>query len=71
MIVESFGRYSTATNFIPLFIEYKPEFKPLEIKRLYYEDKEAKAQESTSGAGNEAQSGITPQDQQATSQETE
>ena len=62
----SLGVYTVATEFIPWFPETKKEFKPLEIKRVYYEDKEAKTAESVCGAGHETQGGIAPQDQQTT-----
>ena len=65
-IYPSHGRWTTASTFVPLFPE-----TPKQFKVTTDEDYKAKAQESTSGTGNEAQSGITPQNEQTTTQETE
>ena len=68
----SLGKYSTSDTFIPAWYNKKPaEFKPLEYKRIYYEDCETKTAESLCGASHEAQSGITPQNQQTTTWSTE
>lgn len=61
----SLGVYTVATEFVPWFPETKKEFKPLVIKRIYYENQEPETQESAGSASTETQSGITPQDQQA------
>ena len=57
-IISSFGRSNISTQFTPLFPPKNNEFKPLEIKRLYYEDQEIKTQESHHSHDDETQSGI-------------
>jgi hypothetical protein len=67
--VNSMGTYTVATEFVPLF-EHKPkQFVPLHIKRVYYEDKETKAQESTGSSVLETQGGITQENQQTATPE--
>ena len=68
MIVHSFGRYSTATQFIETFPLNTNTFKALEIKN---ESTETETKESNSSAHDEAQGGITPQNQQADASEAE
>ena len=64
--VNSMGTYTVATKFVPLFQHKPKQFVPLEFKQVYYEDKEAKTAEPVCGVGHETQSGITQEDQQAT-----
>jgi hypothetical protein len=56
-VVNSLGRWSTATEFVPLFPATKARFMPLEIKRVYDEDQETKTQELPGSAVPETESG--------------
>jgi hypothetical protein len=67
--VNSMGTYTVATEFVPLFQHKPKQFVPLQIKQVYYEDTEVKTQESPGSVSTETQSGIAPQDQQATTPE--
>ena len=71
MKINSMGTFTTATEFIPLFPQPKKELKPLEIKRIYYEDCETKTTESVCSTSYEAESWIAPQDKQANASEAE
>lgn len=71
MFKNSLGTFTVATQFIPLFPQTKKEFKPLEIKKVAYEDCKTKATESVCSTVYEAESGITPQNQQTASQTAE
>ena len=62
----SLGVYTVATEFIPWFPETKKEFKPLEIKRVYYEDTKTKTEKSASSLSTETQGWVTQEDQQTT-----
>lgn len=67
----SLGQYTISTTFIPKFPEVSKEFKPMIIKRVSNEIEETKTTESVCGVSTSTESGITPQDQQTTPQETE
>lgn len=69
MKINSMGTCTVSTEFIPLFPPSKLEFKPLVIRQFDYEDKEIKTKEPVYCTSYQAQSGITQEDQQATSQE--
>jgi hypothetical protein len=71
MKINSLGTFTTATEFVPLFPTKPKEFKPLVIKRIYYEDCKTKTTESVCGSSHEAESRIASQNQQATPQEAE
>ena len=71
MKINSIGTFTTATEFVPLFPPKDKTFKPLVIRRIDYEDREVKTQKSTSGTGNETQSGIAPQNQQTAASKAE
>lgn len=65
MKINSLGTFTVATEFVPLFPTKSKQFEPLVIKRIYYEDKEIKTEKSASSTGDETESRVTPQDQQA------
>ena len=71
MKINSLGTFTTATEFVPLFPTKPKEFKPLVIKRIYYEDCKAETTEPVCGASHEAESRIASQNQQANASETE
>ena len=71
MKINSLGTFTTATEFVPLFPTKPKEFKPLVIKRIYYEDCKAETTEPVCGTSTQPESGITPQNQQTDASETE
>jgi len=66
IIINSLGRWSTATKFVPLF----PEQKPRHFVETKYEAKEAKTQELPGSALPETQSRLAQEDQQAVASKT-
>lgn len=68
----SLGQYTLNAVFVPAWYNTKQEkFKPLVIRRIDCEIAETETTESVCGTGHEAESGITPQNQQTNASETE
>ena len=68
----SLGQYTVGATFVPAWYSTtKPEFKPIEYKRIDCETKETKTTESVCSTSTQPEGGITPQNQQADASEAE